>query len=70
MYEVIISNINTGRVWRKLFETRDGAERHEERFFDGPHGTRSRRNYRVEVHHRPAPVVRRVVGPAVVEEAA
>lgn len=70
MYEVIISNVNSGRVWRKVFETRDGADRHEERFFDGPKGTRNRRNYRVEIHHRPAPAVRRVVRPAFAEEAA
>jgi hypothetical protein len=70
MIEVIISNINTGRVWRKLFETRDNAEKHEQRFFDGTHGSRSRRNYRVEAHLRPAPVVRRVGRPVFAEEAA
>jgi hypothetical protein len=70
MFEVIISNVNTGRVWRKLFDHRDEADRHVDRFLDG--GTawpRNRRNYRIEIHHRPAPVVRRVAA-AATEEAA
>jgi hypothetical protein len=70
MYEVIISNVNSGRVWRKLFETRDDAETHVERFFEGSKWPRNRRNYRVEVHHRAAPAVRRVVRPLIAEEAA
>jgi hypothetical protein len=59
MFEVIISNVYTGRVWRKSFETSTKADRHIDRFFDGGSSwPRERRNYRVEVYHRPRPVVR------------
>ena len=71
MFEVIISNVNTGRVWRKLFDSRDEADRHVDRFLDGGSAwPRNRRNYRIEIYHRPAPVIRRVAAVAAAEEAA
>ena len=62
MFEVIISNIKTGRVWRKVFETRSEADLHIDRFLaGGSPRPRSSRNYRMEVFHRPAPVVKSIV---------
>jgi len=59
MFEVVISNINTGRVWRRLFETRDEADQHIDCFLDQPlrprGRPRNRRHYRVEVFLRPRP---------------
>jgi hypothetical protein len=70
MFEVIISNVNTGRVWRRLFDSREEADARVDRFFEGgPFKPRNRRNYRVEVYHRLAPVVRGMVR-AAAEEAA
>jgi hypothetical protein len=70
MFEVIISNVNTGRVWRKLFDSREEADRHVDRFLDsGSTWPRNRRNYRIEIYHCPAPVIRPVAAPAA-EEAA
>lgn len=71
MFEVIISNVNTGRVWRRLFDHHDEADRHVDRFLDGGSTwPRNRRNYRIEIYHRPAPVIRRVAVTAAAEEAA
>jgi hypothetical protein len=71
MFEVIISNVNTGRVWRKLFDGSEAADRHVDRFLDGgSNGPRNRRDYRVEVHYRPAPAVRRVACAVATVEAA
>jgi hypothetical protein len=71
MFEVIISNVNTGRVWRRLFDHRDEADRHVDRFLDGGSTwPRDRRNYRIEIYHRPAPVIRRVAVAVAAEEAA
>jgi hypothetical protein len=70
MFEVIISNVNTGRVWYKLFEHRDEADRHVDGFLDdGSASPRNRRNYRIEIYHRPAPVIRRVAVAAAIEAA-
>ena len=59
MFEVIISSVNTGRVVRKLFDTREDADRHVDKFMDNPSGRRprSRRDYRVEVFFRDGPEV-------------
>jgi hypothetical protein len=63
MFEVIISNVNTGRVERKTFASRDQANQHADRRVSRLAGKRSHANYRVEVHHRepqvqrPLPVV-------------
>ena len=55
MFEVIISNVSTGRVRRKVFDTHQEADAHIDRFlYGGPHG-RSLRDYRVEVQYRPGP---------------
>lgn len=58
MFEVIISSVATGRVQRKVLETREQADRHIERFLHGGRRPRSPRNYRIEVYYRPLPVVR------------
>jgi hypothetical protein len=66
MFEVIICTVNTGRVQRKLFDTRDRADRHAERWLARAcrkGGSASR--YRVEVYHRPLPDVRPLPRPAV-----
>jgi hypothetical protein len=51
MFEVIISNVNTGRVERKTFASRDQANTHADRRLARLAGKRSHSNYRVEVHH-------------------
>jgi hypothetical protein len=67
MFELIISNVRTGRVQRKFFPTRGAADRavarHEERLTGGKR-PRSLGEYRVEVRYRddlaaqrPAPLV-------------
>jgi hypothetical protein len=58
MFEVIISNINTGRVTRKLLGSRELADRYVEDFMSGGAFPRTPRNYRVEIHLRDLPVVR------------
>lgn len=61
MFEIIISSVKTGRVIRRSFDSRDEADQAIDRYFQPastrPQG-RSRRDYRVEVYHRPLPVVR------------
>ena len=55
VFEVIISNVRTGRVRRRLFETRAEADGCFDRFLEGKPGAppRSRRDFRAEVYHRP-----------------
>jgi hypothetical protein len=66
MFELVISNVNTGRVLRSFFETRAQAEAHFDGFLDyfghRPENRRprNRRDYRVEVYHRPLPEVRKL----------
>lgn len=73
MFEVIISSVITGKVRRKLFETRDEADQHVDRFFE-PRDDFKRaplpRNYRIEVYRRELPVVHTMPAPAVATEAA
>jgi hypothetical protein len=59
MFEVIISSVNTGRVRRKLLDSREEADRFIDRFLVNPNGPRerSRRDYRIEVVFRDAPEV-------------
>ena len=53
MFEVITCTINTGRVVRKLFDTRADADRHVTRWEEGlSRLKRNRRNYRVEIQYR------------------
>ena len=52
MFEVIISNVNTGRVERKTFASRDRANQHADRRLSRLAGKRSHANYRVEIHQR------------------
>jgi hypothetical protein len=63
MFEVIISSVKTGRVVRKVYDSHDQADEAIDRYFQPTavrlHG-RNRRDYRVEVYHRPLPVVRSV----------
>lgn len=70
MYELILSNIKTGRVSRRAFETREEADRYFDRFLDNPSGLRprNRRDYRAEVYHRPLPAMHPTA--ALMEEAA
>jgi hypothetical protein len=60
MFEVIISHIKTGRVRRKLFDSREEADRHiarkEEQLLSAER-PRSLRDYRMEVHFRDVPRV-------------
>jgi hypothetical protein len=67
MFEVIISTVNSGKVRRKLFESHERAQRYIDDFFAGKFSQwkqpLSPRNYRVEVHARPLPVVRRIPAP-------
>ncbi len=58
MFEVIISNANTGRVERRTFGSRDQANAHADRRLARLAGKRSHANYRVEVHHRELPAPR------------
>jgi hypothetical protein len=64
MFEVVISTVSTGRVQRKLFETREKADRYVERRVARAYDPRTRkgsaRHYRFEVYQRPAPAVRPV----------
>jgi hypothetical protein len=55
MLEVIISAVNTGRVQRRTVATREQADRYIARFMEGGFRTRNPRDYRIEVHTRPAP---------------
>jgi hypothetical protein len=63
MFEIILSSVKTGRVVRKVFDSREQADEAIDRYFQ-PAPTRlqgrNRRDYRVEVYHRPLPVVRSV----------
>ena len=63
MFEIIISSVKTGRVMRRAFDSREQADEAIDRYFQPaetrPQG-RNRRDYRVEVYHRPLPVVRPV----------
>lgn len=58
MYEVIISQVSTGKVTRQQFATRDEADlfiqRHEEKLMypRPPRKPRSLSDYRVEVQYR------------------
>jgi hypothetical protein len=67
MFEVIISSVITGQVRRKVFDSREAAGRHIDKFLYGGRWPRSLRNFRVEVCHRELPVVRTM--PAAVEAA-
>ena len=55
MFEVIISNVNTGRVERKSFETREQANNYANRRINS--GWRKPRNHRVEIYHREPPTL-------------
>ena len=75
MFEVIISHVRNGRVQRGYFGTRDEADQYIAGFAlrlafpkNPRHKSKPMRDYRIEVHHRAAPVVRQL--PAVVAEAA
>ena len=68
MFEVIISNVNTGRVERKTFDTREDASRYADRRIRT--GWREPRNHRVEIHHREPPTVHTVRPAASVTAAA
>jgi hypothetical protein len=67
MFEVIISMVRTGRVERKLFDTREEADRHAEdrmsRWLE-PKGrsgkNRSARDLRVEVVFRDLPAIHKL----------
>jgi hypothetical protein len=67
MFEVIVSHIRTGRVQRKVFASRDKAERHiarkEEQLLSGKR-PQSLRDYRMEIHFRDVPQVRPALVPA------
>jgi hypothetical protein len=68
MFEVVISNVKTGRVRHRFFETRAAADRYVEERLEKvsarPNG--SARQFRFEVYHRELPAVRSVsrVAPA------
>ena len=69
MFEVIISHVQSGRVRRAYFATRDEAQRHlareEERVLCPKRGRPgSLRDYRMEVVHREPAVVRPLPAPA------
>jgi hypothetical protein len=69
MFEVVISTVSTGRVVRKLFDTRDEADRHIDRFFaprrvGGRWVEKERSRFRVEVYRRELPVVKPLPRPA------
>jgi hypothetical protein len=71
MFEVITCTINTGRVVRKLFDTRADADRHVTRWEEGlSRLKRNRRNYRVEIQYRELPAVKPVQRPRPTPEAA
>ena len=58
MFEVILSNIKSGRVIRKVFDNRAAAEEHIDKFFTPkPNRKPERRNFRIEVVFRVAPEV-------------
>jgi hypothetical protein len=72
MFELIISSVKTGRVQRKLFRTREQADRYLDKFLgprpphpDGrPRPPRCLCDYRVEVEYRAAPAPTPVIVPA------
>jgi hypothetical protein len=53
MFELIISNVNTGRVYRWHFPTRERAERHADAWVNRTRA--GRRGYRIEVYRRAEP---------------
>ena len=54
MFEVIISAVRTGQVYRKSFASRERANRFIDRQMEKwAEKKRSARNYRVEVHTKP-----------------
>ncbi len=56
MFEVIISAIHTGQVYRKTFPSRERADRFIDRQLERWAVTnRSARNYRIEVHAKTQP---------------
>jgi hypothetical protein len=65
MFEVIICRVKTGRIQRKLFETREEAEQHiratedklVNRMRNGVPAPVSLRDYRMEIHPREFPEV-------------
>jgi hypothetical protein len=63
MFEVIVSHIKTGRVQRKVFDSRDEAERHlarkQDQLVSGKR-PRSLGDYRMEIHFRDVPRTREV----------
>jgi hypothetical protein len=62
MFEVIISSVVTGRVQRRLFDSQEQAVRYvDQQQLRWSEKGRSSREYRVEVHAREVPVVRRRV---------
>jgi hypothetical protein len=64
MFEAIISNINTGRVHRRLFDSRDDAASYAETWVRS--GWRRPENHRVEIHARERlqPQTKSVAAPA------
>lgn len=66
MFEVIISQVRTGRVTRQLFDTLEEAEArvrlHEELVLHPPRGRKpgSLRNYRVELRYCELPRIHRL----------
>jgi hypothetical protein len=79
MFEVIISMVRTGRVQRRLFDTREEAERYaDERREawvnpkprgDRPVKCRSARDLRIEIEYRDVPAIRQLM-PAAPAQAA
>jgi hypothetical protein len=71
MFEVIICKVKTGKVERKLFDTRDEADQYlakrEEQLLrprrEG-HCPRSLRDFRMEIHYRETPAVQVVLAAA------
>ncbi len=72
MFEVIICSVHTGQVIRKLFDTREEADRHIEQWWEGKvQASRRRnrpepslRNFRIEVQFRAEPRLRPMAQPA------
>ncbi len=50
MFEAIISNINTGRVHRRIFDTRDEARQYADGWVRS--GWRQPQNHRIEIQYR------------------
>ncbi len=59
MFEAIISSVVTGRVHRKCFDTWDEADRYADQWMFQGVRPKNRRDYRVEIHKRELPIIRR-----------